>query len=305
MYTFSPSSRPCLPFSFIPTHPHICPYLTFPSPFPFLAALHVFLCSRISTGGRLRAMTGITRAHVETGSSLSFASRCPYLGRVASSDCVAFVDAAPAVCGRGLHLNAAGAVAASVPTLHSPSPHPHPLPFSPSLLPCASPPPLLSCASLLVCIAPVPAARPVSSSRPPMAGGVRAMARCPTARARTPAGTPPLRPTWFARGHVGVVVPRRHPRAARTSFTQRLRVRVPATFLFFPFRLFTYSFLFFAHLPLAAIASRHARADSFLLPNPPHRIASPTYVPSKEDVLRARASSTAIVETRFWAGDLM
>ncbi|KAJ7016331.1 guanine nucleotide binding protein, alpha subunit [Mycena alexandri] len=36
-----------------------------------------------------------------------------------------------------------------------------------------------------------------------------------------------------------------------------------------------------------------------------HRIASPTYVPSEEDVLRARARSTAIIETRFWMGDLM
>ncbi|KAJ7652801.1 putative G protein alpha subunit GNA-3 [Mycena polygramma] len=35
-----------------------------------------------------------------------------------------------------------------------------------------------------------------------------------------------------------------------------------------------------------------------------HRIATPTYVPSEEDVLRARAKSTAIVETRFWMGDL-
>ncbi|KAF7332888.1 Heterotrimeric G-protein alpha subunit, GPA3-like protein [Mycena venus] len=36
-----------------------------------------------------------------------------------------------------------------------------------------------------------------------------------------------------------------------------------------------------------------------------HRIAAPTYVPSEEDVLRARAKSTAIIETRFWMGDLM
>ncbi|KAJ6452614.1 heterotrimeric G-protein alpha subunit, GPA3-like protein [Mycena sanguinolenta] len=36
-----------------------------------------------------------------------------------------------------------------------------------------------------------------------------------------------------------------------------------------------------------------------------HRIAAPTYVPSEEDVLRARARSTAIIETRFWMGDLM
>ncbi|KAF7359644.1 Heterotrimeric G-protein alpha subunit, GPA3-like protein [Mycena venus] len=36
-----------------------------------------------------------------------------------------------------------------------------------------------------------------------------------------------------------------------------------------------------------------------------HRIAAPTYVPSEEDVLRARAQSTAIIETRFWMGDLM
>ncbi|KAJ7079424.1 heterotrimeric G-protein alpha subunit, GPA3-like protein [Mycena belliarum] len=35
-----------------------------------------------------------------------------------------------------------------------------------------------------------------------------------------------------------------------------------------------------------------------------HRIADPTYVPSEEDVLRARAKSTAIIETRFWMGDL-
>ncbi|KAJ7500121.1 heterotrimeric G-protein alpha subunit, GPA3-like protein [Mycena latifolia] len=35
-----------------------------------------------------------------------------------------------------------------------------------------------------------------------------------------------------------------------------------------------------------------------------HRIAHPTYVPSEEDVLRARAKSTAIIETRFWMGDL-
>ncbi|KAJ6556395.1 heterotrimeric G-protein alpha subunit, GPA3-like protein [Mycena capillaripes] len=36
-----------------------------------------------------------------------------------------------------------------------------------------------------------------------------------------------------------------------------------------------------------------------------HRIAAPTYVPSEEDVLRARARSTSIIETRFWMGDLM
>ncbi|KAJ7300617.1 hypothetical protein DFH08DRAFT_997941 [Mycena albidolilacea] len=36
-----------------------------------------------------------------------------------------------------------------------------------------------------------------------------------------------------------------------------------------------------------------------------HRIAAPTYVPSEEDVLRAHAKSTAIIETRFWMGDLM
>ncbi|KAJ7117111.1 G-protein alpha subunit-domain-containing protein [Mycena epipterygia] len=35
-----------------------------------------------------------------------------------------------------------------------------------------------------------------------------------------------------------------------------------------------------------------------------HRITAPTYVPSEEDVLRARAKSTAAVETRFWMGDL-
>ncbi|KAJ6609489.1 hypothetical protein B0H10DRAFT_2064103, partial [Mycena sp. CBHHK59/15] len=35
-----------------------------------------------------------------------------------------------------------------------------------------------------------------------------------------------------------------------------------------------------------------------------HRIGVPTYVPSEEDVLRARAKSTAITETRFWMGDL-
>ncbi|KAJ7795409.1 heterotrimeric G-protein alpha subunit, GPA3-like protein [Mycena olivaceomarginata] len=36
-----------------------------------------------------------------------------------------------------------------------------------------------------------------------------------------------------------------------------------------------------------------------------HRIAAPTYVPSEEDVLHARAKSTTIIETRFWMGDLM
>ncbi|KAJ7049063.1 G-protein alpha subunit-domain-containing protein, partial [Mycena amicta] len=35
-----------------------------------------------------------------------------------------------------------------------------------------------------------------------------------------------------------------------------------------------------------------------------HRIAVPTYVPSEEDVLRARAKSTAIIETMFCVGDL-
>ncbi|KAJ7277377.1 heterotrimeric G-protein alpha subunit, GPA3-like protein [Mycena rebaudengoi] len=35
-----------------------------------------------------------------------------------------------------------------------------------------------------------------------------------------------------------------------------------------------------------------------------HRIAAPTYEPSEEDVLRARAKSTAIMETRFFMGDL-
>ncbi|KAJ7695333.1 hypothetical protein B0H14DRAFT_2650607 [Mycena olivaceomarginata] len=35
------------------------------------------------------------------------------------------------------------------------------------------------------------------------------------------------------------------------------------------------------------------------------RNAAPTYVPSEEDVLRARAKSTAIIETRFWMGGLM
>ncbi|KAF7332155.1 Heterotrimeric G-protein alpha subunit [Mycena kentingensis (nom. inval.)] len=35
-----------------------------------------------------------------------------------------------------------------------------------------------------------------------------------------------------------------------------------------------------------------------------HRIAAPTYVPNEEDVLRARAKSTAIIETRFYMGDL-
>ncbi|KAF7337370.1 Heterotrimeric G-protein alpha subunit [Mycena sanguinolenta] len=35
-----------------------------------------------------------------------------------------------------------------------------------------------------------------------------------------------------------------------------------------------------------------------------HRIAASTYVLSEEDV-RARAKSTAIIETRFWMGDLM
>ncbi|KAF8183299.1 guanine nucleotide binding protein, alpha subunit [Mycena galopus ATCC 62051] len=36
-----------------------------------------------------------------------------------------------------------------------------------------------------------------------------------------------------------------------------------------------------------------------------HRIAAPTYVPSEDDVLRARAKSAAIIETRCWMGDLM
>ncbi|KAJ7889881.1 heterotrimeric G-protein alpha subunit, GPA3-like protein [Mycena olivaceomarginata] len=36
-----------------------------------------------------------------------------------------------------------------------------------------------------------------------------------------------------------------------------------------------------------------------------HRIADPTYVPSEEDILRARTESTAIIETRFWMGDLL
>ncbi|KAJ7301264.1 heterotrimeric G-protein alpha subunit, GPA3-like protein [Mycena albidolilacea] len=36
-----------------------------------------------------------------------------------------------------------------------------------------------------------------------------------------------------------------------------------------------------------------------------HRIAAPTYVPSEEDVLHARAKSTTIIETRFQMGDLM
>ncbi|KAJ7192815.1 heterotrimeric G-protein alpha subunit, GPA3-like protein [Mycena pura] len=35
-----------------------------------------------------------------------------------------------------------------------------------------------------------------------------------------------------------------------------------------------------------------------------HRIAAPTYVPDEEDVLRARAKSTSIIETRFFMGDL-
>ncbi|KAF7304019.1 Heterotrimeric G-protein alpha subunit [Mycena indigotica] len=35
-----------------------------------------------------------------------------------------------------------------------------------------------------------------------------------------------------------------------------------------------------------------------------HRIAAPTYIPNEEDVLRARAKSTAIIETRFFMGDL-
>ncbi|CAK5278944.1 unnamed protein product [Mycena citricolor] len=35
-----------------------------------------------------------------------------------------------------------------------------------------------------------------------------------------------------------------------------------------------------------------------------HRIAQATYVPSEEDVLRARLKSTAIIETRFMMGDL-
>ncbi|KAJ7787946.1 G-protein alpha subunit-domain-containing protein [Mycena olivaceomarginata] len=35
------------------------------------------------------------------------------------------------------------------------------------------------------------------------------------------------------------------------------------------------------------------------------RNAAPTYVPSEEDVLRARAKSTAIIETRFWMGGLI
>ncbi|KAJ7768798.1 hypothetical protein B0H16DRAFT_1518220 [Mycena metata] len=42
-----------------------------------------------------------------------------------------------------------------------------------------------------------------------------------------------------------------------------------------------------------------------LLPNPPHRIASPTYVASEEDALRARARSTAVMEPRFGMGILM
>ncbi|KAJ7705845.1 G-protein alpha subunit [Mycena olivaceomarginata] len=36
-----------------------------------------------------------------------------------------------------------------------------------------------------------------------------------------------------------------------------------------------------------------------------HRITDPTYVPTQEDVLHARAKSTALIETRFWMGDLM
>ncbi|KAJ7117119.1 G-protein alpha subunit-domain-containing protein, partial [Mycena epipterygia] len=36
-----------------------------------------------------------------------------------------------------------------------------------------------------------------------------------------------------------------------------------------------------------------------------HRVAAPTYVPSEEDLLRVRAKSTAIIETRFWMGDLL
>ncbi|KAF7320630.1 Heterotrimeric G-protein alpha subunit [Mycena chlorophos] len=35
-----------------------------------------------------------------------------------------------------------------------------------------------------------------------------------------------------------------------------------------------------------------------------HAIADPTYVPTEEDVLRARMKSTAIIETRFFMGDL-
>ncbi|KAJ6596202.1 hypothetical protein DFH09DRAFT_128852 [Mycena vulgaris] len=35
-----------------------------------------------------------------------------------------------------------------------------------------------------------------------------------------------------------------------------------------------------------------------------HRIVEPTYVPSEEDVLRAHTKSTAIIERRFWMGDL-
>ncbi|KAF7296914.1 Heterotrimeric G-protein alpha subunit [Mycena indigotica] len=35
-----------------------------------------------------------------------------------------------------------------------------------------------------------------------------------------------------------------------------------------------------------------------------HRIAAPTYVPNEEDILRARAKTTAITETRFFMGDL-
>ncbi|KAJ7826821.1 hypothetical protein B0H14DRAFT_3467486 [Mycena olivaceomarginata] len=35
------------------------------------------------------------------------------------------------------------------------------------------------------------------------------------------------------------------------------------------------------------------------------RNAAPTYVPSEEDVLRACAKSTAIIETRFWMGGLI
>ncbi|KAJ7833258.1 guanine nucleotide binding protein, alpha subunit [Mycena olivaceomarginata] len=52
-------------------------------------------------------------------------------------------------------------------------------------------------------------------------------------------------------------------------------------------------------------------ADSYLMDSAVyffssiHRIADPTYVPTQEDVLRARAKSTAVIETRFWMGDLM
>ncbi|KAJ7768807.1 hypothetical protein B0H16DRAFT_1780818 [Mycena metata] len=48
------------------------------------------------------------------------------------------------------------------------------------------------------------------------------------------------------------------------------------------------------------VSTRHLRAArTNFFTQRIHRITSPTYVPSEEDVLRARARSTAIIETRF------